>query len=206
VIDQTEVARMALIRIGAKSALVSLDDDRPAARVLKAAWDIQRQATIREGSFNFSAARKTLPALSEAPAHGFTYQYQLPSDCLRLIEVVGAGGEPSDDYQIEGKRILTDAAAPIAIRYLRDVETLAEWDAAAREAFACRLAWKCGRRIAGSLYSEDHGEAEYLRAIQAAKGVDALENPPIEPMESAWIEARYGYDRDTRRRAGWEIT
>lgn len=204
-IDETEVARMALIRIGAKSSLVSLNDNRPASRVLKAAWDVQRQSTIREGSFNFSMARTTLPALAEVPAHGFAFQYQVPPDFLRLIEVVGIDGEPSETYQLEGKCILTDAAAPISIRYLRDVPTLAEWDAAAREAFACRLAWKCGRRIAGSLYSQDHGEAEYLRAIAAAKGVDALENPPIEQMESAWIEARYGYDRDARRRPGWEI-
>ncbi len=187
-----QVANMAAIKIGTEARITAPDDDRPVARVLAAAWDIQRRAAIRDGSWNFAMARAALPALADAPTFGWSAAFALPADFVRLIEL---GPERSRDaYQIEGRQILAATSGPLELRYLRDVTEAGLWDDDFAEAFACRLAWKCGKRIAGSNYSEDAGWQEYQAAIAGAKRVDALENPPIDQEESSWILARGGWD------------
>lgn len=186
--SETDIANLAAVRIGTEARILSLDDDRMLARTLRVVWDAERQATIRDGAWNFAARRDRLAAtVTTQEIYPFEFGYELPAQALRMIEVLGWS---RSDYQVEGRLILSNQAGPLSIRYLVDVPELAHWDAASAEAFACRLAWKCGKRIAGSAYDERGGEAEYREALARAKTVDALENPPIEQAESSWIEAR----------------
>lgn len=184
----TEIANNAAVLIGTQARILSLDDDRMLARTLRTVWDAQRQATLRDGAWNFGSRRAQLAAASSPGViYPYTYAYPMPAESLKLIEVLGMS---RSCYQYEGSSILCDQSGPLNVRYAIDVPELAKWDALAAEAFACRLAWKCGRRIAGSAYSVDRGEAEYQAAIAKAKAHDALENPPIEPEESSWNLAR----------------
>lgn len=190
---EAQVANLAAIRIGTEARITSLSDDSVLARALKAVWDIERRATLRTGSFNFAVTRANLASIAADAPIFYGYAFQLPALTLRLLEVLGPTGLATGDYQLEGKQILADGAGPLAVRVIVDVVEPALWDDAFAEAFACRLAWKVGRKIAGSSYDEDRGEREYNEAIAAAKRVDAIENPPIEQDEGAWIEARLGY-------------
>lgn len=183
-----EIANSAATIVGASARLTLPGEDTVLGRAVAAQWDIARRALLRDGSFNFSIKRASLPALAEVPTHGFERQFQLPPDCLKLIEVYGWGRAA---YQLEGTRILADAPAPIEIRYVRDVEEPAEFDGLVAEAFAQRLANAIGNRIAGSAFKEELNEERYRRKIAAAKRADALENPPIAFEESGWILARH---------------
>lgn len=199
--SETEVANMAAIAIGTEARVTSLDDDTFIARTLKAAWNIQRQATLRDGSWNFAARRADLGA--EVLENGVPYPWQssfpLPAASLRLIEVLGCS---RDDYALEGKSVLTNQAGPLRVRYAIDVPEMANWDASAVEAFACRLAWKCGNRIAGSGFDQGGAWTIYRAAIARAKTVDAQENPPIRQENGSWIDARLagGYTDFSYRR------
>ena len=187
-----QIANLAGAKIGTEARVTSPDDDRTFPRAVKAVWDLERRATIRDGSWNFATRRFELAAqvLAGGVPYPWSGSFPLPADFLRLIEVLNLSSRA--DYQIEGKAILTHSAGPLYIRCLVDVPELAEWDDLTAEAFACRLAWKLGKKIAGSNYSEDMGWREYQAAIAAAKRVDALENPPIEQEESDWLLARVG--------------
>ncbi len=96
------------------------------------------------------------------------------------------------NYQLEGGKVLCDVQAPLYVRFLVDVDQPALWDEAFAEAFACRLAWKGGKSVCGSTYSETNGAAEYAQTMAAAKSTDALENPRIEQEEVGWVTARFG--------------
>lgn len=185
----TEIANLACVYIGTENRITSLDDDRFTARTIKGVWDIQRQATIRDGAWNFAMRRKDLAAesLTDGVPYPWGYAFPLPAQCLRLIEVIDL---TEGQYQLEGRNILCDSAGPLYVRYQADVEEPALWDAAFTDAFARRLAWATGTRIAGSTFSEQLAWQEYQAAINAAKRVDARENPPIAQGESSWIEAR----------------
>ena len=192
--SESQIANLAAARIGSETRITSLDDNRPLARTLSAVWDIERKATLRDGAFNFAARRGALPQIDIADiATIYPYQaaFELPSDALRLIEVLNL--EVRDSYQLEGKMILADTTGPLYARWIIDVTEPALWDDAFAEAFACRLAWKCGRKVIGANFDTNGAWQEYQAAIGAAKGVDAKENPPIEQEESDWVLARFRF-------------
>jgi hypothetical protein len=184
-----EIANSAATWIGTQGGIVDPDDNRLLARTVRQVWDLQRRSTLRDGEWNFACGREGLPALAGTPPYGFSYWYQMPALSLRLLELVD---DPRADYRLEGGKILTDSGAPLQIRYIKDVVEPAQWDETFADAFAKRIAWHIGRRIAGSAYDMVTGERIYRAAIGAAKSVDGRENPPIEQEESSWVTARFG--------------
>jgi hypothetical protein len=188
-----EVANMAGQRIGAETRLTSIDDNKNLARTLKEAWAIQRRATLRDGSFNFSTTRGALAQGSDPDlvCYPYTGFFPLPAQALRLVEVIDDAVRL--DYQLEGRNILCSVAGPLYVRWVQDIEEPARWDDAFAEAFACRLAWKCGRKIAGSSFDQELAWKEYRAAISPARHIDALENPPQEQEESDWVLARFRF-------------
>lgn len=184
-----DIANMIGAHVGTETRVTSPTDNRTLARAIRAVWNLQRQAAIRDGSWNFSSRRARLAALAAAPAHGFAYQYQAPAGCLRLLEV--NDDDADDRYQIEGGKILCDVTGPLDIRYAVDVEEPAEWDALFVEAFALRVAWAIGTKIAGSSFDTNKIWRSYQGVLPRAKRVDAGENPPLEQDESEWILARH---------------
>lgn len=204
--DQTSVANLALMFIGSETRLLSIDDEKDAARSLKAVWDIERQAVIRSNAWNWAMRRAALAALQVEVLPPFTHAFRLPAEALRLIEVYSPSGrDTASDYQLEGRNILTARSGPLYVRCLMDVPEIAEWDPLAATHFAGRLALTCGARIAGSAFDRDLTLQRYREATSDAKSADALENPPIEQLESSWVTARANGGLGTAGRPGWEI-
>jgi hypothetical protein len=196
--SQTAICNRALTKLGA-ARILTITDDVKAARELNSMWDIVRDAELRRNLWNFAMARASLAALADAPAWGFTYQFQLPSDFVRIVQV----GEfyyissltdyrtmPEAPFQVEGLRLLTDYTAPLKIRYVQRIEDTAQWDALFVEAFASRLAYECCEAITQSSTKKEEVWMDYKQAIREAKLVDAIENPPEPLPDDAWVLAR----------------
>lgn len=175
--------------IGATTRITDPSDNRTLARNIRAVWNVQRQAAIREGSWNFATRREQLGESVTAPEHGYDHQFPLPANCLRLIEVHDLIAY--SDYQLESGLILTNVSGPLNIRYLADITEPASWDALFAEAFALRIAWAIGTRIAGSGFDKAKVWQNYQGCLSAARRIDAMENPPIDREESDWISARH---------------
>lgn len=190
--SEAEIANLAALKMGASAVIVSLDDDRKVARTIKAVWAIERRATLREGSFNFSTTRGTLAKVSGVPAgelYPYSAAFALPAAGLRLLEILNV--ELRGAYQLEKGRVLCSSEGPVCARWIEDVTEPANWDEAFAEAFACRLAWRCGREVQGADFDVGTAWKEYQAALSGSKRVDARENPPIAQEESDWILARY---------------
>jgi hypothetical protein len=125
-----------------------------------------------------------------APEHGFDYQFPLPAGCLRVLEVK-VDGRQIEAFRLEGGKILCDASGPLETICLVDVTEPALWDAAFTGAFALRVAWAIGTKIAGSSFDKDKVWRSYQVSLAGAKRVDAAENPTLERDESDWILARH---------------
>jgi hypothetical protein len=186
--NYVQIANLAASHIGTDARMVSPQDDRTYPRAVAAVWDEQRRATIRDGEWNFAAARAQLPALSEVVSYPFTVAYQMPAEALRLLEVLNDDARSS--YKLEGRQILCDTLPPLYIRYAQDITDETLWDEQFCDAFAARLAWTLGHKIAGSAYDMTSGYALYKDKLNAAKSVDGRENPPLYQEESEWIVAR----------------
>ena len=70
--DYVTIANMAAARIGTETRISSPDDDRFVARTIKAAWDIQRQAAIRDGWMHANLAPRPYPAGTWGPGSAVT--------------------------------------------------------------------------------------------------------------------------------------
>lgn len=91
---------------------MSIDDGSATARACKNFYEPIRDALLRAHPWNFARRRASLSRLATTPAFGYAYEYQLPTDCLRVLEfneedVVGV--DRPDAYEIEGRKLLTDA-------------------------------------------------------------------------------------------------
>jgi hypothetical protein len=193
--SEVQVANMAAILVGVPGNISSLDDDRTIARRLKAAWDMSRQAALRDGAWNFAKRRMRLAekVVTADEKYPFAFAYEIPAESLRLFEVMDiAADRPSDRYRLEGRLILTNQVAPLPVGYTVDVPEPAYWDALFAETFAARLALSVGRSVAGGNFDHDRVAMDYKRLLAASRRVDARENPPIDEWESDWITARAG--------------
>lgn len=195
--DYVTIANLAASMIGEDDQMRSPDDDTHIGRTVRAVFTAMRRATIRDHSWNFAMRRKALAA--QAPGDlddgavpwPWAYSCPMPAESLRLIEVMNASSK--GDWQYEGGSILTNVAPPLYVRYLIDVEEPALWDELFVQAFAARLAYQIGPRIAGSSYDKTAGWRLYQSQLSTAKGRDALENPPVELELTDWELARLGY-------------
>lgn len=183
---QVEICNYALRLLG-QQPILTIEDDLPQAISISGVYEIVRKGTLREHVWNFAMKRQALPALVPAPAWGYNFQYQLPTDLLRLVEV-----QCGLDYRVEGLTIVTDAGAPLNIRYVKDATDPAEYDALFVRAFAAELASAICEDVTGSNQKKQTAEMELRKALSEARRTNAVENPPqrIPDRNFSWLTTR----------------
>jgi hypothetical protein len=201
------IANRALTKLGA-ARITSLEDDQKEAREVSSMFDIVRDAELRARAWSFSMKRVQLAAEVDTPVFGYSFQYPLPSDCLR-IWMVGdyffSGPELADynngntaPYTVEGRKILTNRSdssgvspGPLRLRYLAAIDDTNQWDACFVEAFACRLAAELAEPLTQSTTRRQLAWEEYDQAIQAGRRANAIELPPEYMADDSWVMGRF---------------
>ncbi|MDT0215865.1 hypothetical protein Q9R35_00880 [Alcaligenes sp. AB3] len=192
-VSKVAIANRALTKLGA-ARIIALDDDSQASNTLDSMFDTVRDAELRASLWHFSKARAVLPRLSEAPAFGYSSQFQLPADCLRLIQVGSrpAQRNPTLDgwYSIEGGRLLVDDPGPLRLRYVKRIEDPTLFDALFVEVLACRLAAESCETLTQSNTKKQAAWSEYEQALSVARRANAIERPALSMSDDTWLEAR----------------
>lgn len=111
--SNTEICNLALIELGQEPISSLASDQSEAARICRAKWPEVRDAVLRAGAWRCLTRRAALARLAEAPAFGYSYQYQLPTKCFRVLSVSPEGAV----WTVEGRSLLTDEEE-ISIRYI----------------------------------------------------------------------------------------
>jgi hypothetical protein len=195
------IANMALSFLGS-GAISSLSDPSNSARVMNIEYAMTRDAEIRgPGVWKFAKKRASLSALTSVPVSNlWTQQFQLPDDCLRVLMVgeswPGADladyrtGPSNADYSVEGRNILCNQGAPLALLYVARIEDTTQFDSLFDIVLAAKLAWKCCERITQSAEKRKLAIQEYMSARNTAVSVNALEGVPDQIADGPWILAR----------------
>lgn len=196
--SETHVGNAALFKLG-EQAVLSFDDENDRARWLKARFAAVRDATLRSHRWHFALRRAALTAVTTAPAFGYVRAFPLPTDCLQLVQVGeidmavgmadlrGAGG---GGFSLEGRQILTNAAAPLNIRYVCRAADPSDWDALFDEALACRLAFDLAEKLTQSGTKKETAWGEYQTALREARRVNAIEIPVQTLGDDSWVLGR----------------
>lgn len=194
-----KLANGALRKIGA-DRITALTEDNNRARIMNERYLSVLAAELHRNRWKFSITRASLPALSTTPISDYGYQYQLPSDYLRLIE----GGDIADTadlsdyrgfpgsplYSIEGQKILTNIGAPLQIRYISMVTDVSLYNPSFKEAYMARLAWETCEAITQSDSKRQLAWSDYLASIREAKRANAIEAPSASMPDTEWVMAR----------------
>lgn len=183
--SRVEICNRALDKLGS-AAITSLDDNVKSARACARMFDAVRDAELRDHQWNFAVARTSLPELGEAPVFGFSKQYQLPGDCLKVLDV-----DPPGDWKVEGRRVLANVSASLRIKYIRRVGDTNSFDALFAEALSARMAQELCETLTQSNSKKRAVQDDYTQAIRRARRADAIEGTPDAFEETSWIKARF---------------
>ncbi len=184
--SEAEIGNSALIKLGAEGRILSLEDNSREARIIKEQFFKIRDALFRAHPWNFTIKRVGLAALPTAPEWGFSKQFQVPTDCLRILET----DVPEAEWQKEGNVLVTDAS-DINIRYISKITEVAKWDTCFCESFACRLAHDICYAITQSNTLKDELFKEYRYWIGEARSFDGQEGGTRQVYANQWLNARY---------------
>ena len=81
-----QICNSALNQLGA-SSITALTENSKNARICNERYETIRDAVFRSHPWNCLVTRVQLAQDTETPAWGFSYQYTLPSNCLRVLSI-----------------------------------------------------------------------------------------------------------------------
>lgn len=183
--DRTAIANIALTELGA-DLIADLGQNVNNAKVCLARYDDVRDAVLRDHPWNCAQFRFALPAMGERPAFGFAYQYALPTDpyCLRVLRL--ACDVP---WKVEGRKILTDQAAPLRGLYVGRIGE-DQMDALLAHAVGLRLGAAIAYRLTTSQSQVERMWQLYRDTLRSARSVDGQEGSPEAFADSALLDSR----------------
>lgn len=184
--DVTIVNR-ALTLLGDK-AITNFTDNCKAARLATRDFADERDDLIAAHPWNFAMARASLPANATAPEWELARAFDFPVDALRIVEV--SGEDLGYKWQVEGRQIVTDLSAPLAIKYVRKITDANLMPPYFREALAAKLAWGWAESITGSATIQKAKAEEYGIKLANARSMDGQEGTQGVLDTSTWLDAR----------------
>lgn len=149
--------------------ITAFDGSSEAARLCERNWDAARRLVFEEHNWNVCIKRVVLAPLSMAPAFEFASQYQLPSDCVRVLKMYG---NENDTYQIEGRYLLTDVN-PVNLVYVADVTDPLLYTPMLKDVIAHKLASDIAFSMTGSAAFARELDDRYQRLLSEARSIDA---------------------------------
>lgn len=184
-----DICNRALQKLGARR-IVSLSEESVNARACAIAYEPILHAELTDHPWNCAVKRAELAADETGPLFGRANSFQLPSDYLRLLDPDPLDNMPDIDFQIEGRKIVTDWADPIRIRYIYKITDPNEMDALLIEALVAKIAFELCEELTQSNTKKEGLREDYKEIIRRAKKTNAMLRIPQEPVVSSWLWAR----------------
>lgn len=188
--DAVSICNLALQRLGAK-AITALNQDTTGARECNRVYEHARNSELRSHPWSFARVRVQIAADTTDPIFGFNKRYLLPADYLRMLPTNGIDATPDqEDFQIEGRYILTDRGSPINLVYMKQVTDENEFDALFTDLLVGRIAVDIAEKITQSNTKKAEAKERYKDSKNVAKKINAFERRAQRPPEDTWLLAR----------------
>lgn len=166
---KTDLCNQALSLIGADS-ITSFEEHTSTARRMRIIYDASRKALLRLHPFQCAVKRIKLSPISTQPEFGYTYQYQLPDDLIRIINA------NIEDYVVETDKLLSNSDQ-LNLIYVFDNKNEESYDSLFIECLVLYLAYKISKPITGSQGTSDSYYMQCQQLMKEAKAVQAQEVP-----------------------------
>lgn len=168
---QVEICNSALTQIGA-TTIESFTENSKNAEVCKQRYHPIKHAVLRSHPWNFAVTRVKLSPNTSNPAFGFSNEFSLPRNCLRVLNL----SKLDIPHRVEKDKILCDEAT-LEIMYVSDASENM-FDGLFEEALIAKIAADICYPIVGSVSLADYFRSVYEEKLKEARFVDATEGTP----------------------------
>lgn len=189
----------ALLTLG-DDPISSFNDGTDRSRLAANTWETARDYVLRSHPWNCASKRVILAPDATPPDFGFNYQFQLPSDWLRVISVGEEGERPR--YSVEGRKILFDENV-LKLRYIWRNQVPATWDAFLVHCMTLVMRAIFSYPITQSGSIEQLVESTLAPLLRQARAVDGQEEPPDALDDDPLLRSRFISGGTSRFRGGW---
>ena len=172
-----DLCNSALNLLGA-STISELTDDTKNARLCNQRYEPVRNRIFRSHPWNCLIKRVQLAQDSAAPVIEFSYQYTLPSDCLRVLKIHNGTTDSiqSDlEYKVEGRKIKTNQGTIYLVYVAVDTDPN-NYDTYLAEAISHQLAADLAYAITNNATLANNYMARADERLREARFIDATEN------------------------------
>jgi hypothetical protein len=172
-----DICNSALNLLGA-STISALTDDSKNARLCNQRYENVRDRVFRSHAWNCLTRRVQLAQDSDAPVIEYTYQYTLPTDCLRVLKVHNGTTDSiasAIDYKVEGRKIKSDEGTIYLIYIAIDTDPN-NYDSYLRESISHQLAADLAYAITSNATLANNYMARADERLREARFIDSTEN------------------------------
>ena len=164
-----DICNGALNQLGA-TTILSLTEDSKNARLCNSRYTQVRDAVFRSHPWNCLQERVELAQSTTTPAWGYSFKYDLPGDCLRLLRIL----DYDSDHKVEGRSILSNNSS-MKILYISRVTDPNQYDENLRETLSAALAADIAYAITSNNTTQQNMLALYQEKLRDARFVDSTE-------------------------------
>lgn len=156
-------------------------------------YEQSRKKVLREHPWNFALKRAILASDSETPVFGYSKQFSVPADFIRLADVFNDENTSIAKglYVVENRKILVNAdGTSLRIRYVYDYTDVATMDALFVDVVALEIALSVAYK-----FTDNNSNVQRIAELQKmhnaiARVIDSQESPVKRREESRAINAR----------------
>jgi hypothetical protein len=181
-----DICNSALIYLGVEQ-IGALNETTKQAVLCNLKYPKVKTRLLKQHPWNFTIKRDTLTDNGNSPDHEFGFEFDMPANCLRILQVY----DYYDDYgyRIESNKILANTAT-LKVKYIEDVA-----ESEFPEDFAELLALELAIDLSYFLVQSEPVRAG-LRQLHAerlrdCRSIDAQEGTPEDPNADEFIKARW---------------
>lgn len=165
-----------------------MSDNTTSARLTLNLFDDVQDDLLRAHPWSFATTRVKLSPLASKPTYGFKYEFNIPSDMIRLLSIdsfyVG------QNFKLEGGRILANVSALDLCYVFRNTD-VSTWPSDFVNAVKYELASQIAYPIAKSDTLRQTLEQKAQYKLMVAKANNAMETPSQHFKINPLLQARY---------------
>lgn len=178
----------ALLQLG-DVPIASFDEATDRARLCANLWPMVRDDFLRKHTWACTRKRVILAPEATAPEFDWGYQFLLPGDWVRTLQV-GSRSDPTP-YEMTGRQILADTNT-LRLVYVWRNEDTTQWDDAMVDAACAEMAARMAYPITKSNSLAQEMKRAAMMAMKVAKATAGQDNEPETWGDSPFIEVRGG--------------
>ena len=113
-----DICNSALVFLGVET-ITSLSDTTKQAVLCNLKYPKVKKRVLKAHPWNFTIIRETLSDNGNTPDHEFGFEFDMPTDCLRILQVYDYYDEFG--YRIEANKILANADT-LKVKFIKEVD------------------------------------------------------------------------------------